>query len=217
MLSSNFFLCAVISWTQVLLSRFHNLDGFRSSHIFKEHFLYLPDTAIVASADKIQAVLVHGEAGDAVEVGHHAVHHLARVVVIEPDVSVLMPRDGQGQRGVGQHGIDGPHWLTRHRVLAGVQLHHHSGRLGVIDDRRGVAEADHELAQVPGDPVAAGGDTALLGLAQGGHQALAVSPSSLATILPPGTSSTNHLVIPLFVVITLRCQLLSFQYKELYH
>ena len=127
----------------------------------------------MASADKIEAVLVHGEAGDAVEVGHHAVHHLARIVVIEPDVSVLVPRDGQGQRGVGQHGVDGPDWLTRHRVLAGVELHHHSGRLGVVDYRCGVAEADHELAQVPGDPVTAGGDAALLGLAQGGHQALA--------------------------------------------
>jgi len=49
-----------------------------------------PDTAVVAPADQIEAVLVHRQAGDAVQVSHHAVHQLARLVVVEPDVAVLM-------------------------------------------------------------------------------------------------------------------------------
>ena len=53
--------------------------------------------------------------------------------------------------------------------LARVQSDDDGPGLGVVDDGRGGVEADHEVAQVPGDPVTAGRDT-LLGLAQGGNQ-----------------------------------------------
>ena len=44
--------------------------------------------------------------------------HLAGVVVVEADVSVLVARDGEGQGGVGQHRGDRTHGLARHGVLA---------------------------------------------------------------------------------------------------
>ena len=59
-----------------------------------------PDAAVVAAADKIETVLVHGQAGDAVQVSHHTVHQLARVVIIEPDVPVLVSGDGEGKGGM---------------------------------------------------------------------------------------------------------------------
>ena len=83
-----------------MLSRFHNLNIRHLVKIFENNVRCIPDAAVMAATDKVEAVLVHGEAGDAVKVGHHAVHHLARVVVIEADVSVLVTGDGQGQRGV---------------------------------------------------------------------------------------------------------------------
>ena len=57
----------------------------------------------MAAADKIKPVLVHRQAGDAIQVSHHAVDQLPRVVVIEPDVSVLVASDGEGKGRVGQH------------------------------------------------------------------------------------------------------------------
>ena len=71
----------------------------------------------MAPADQIEAVLVHRQAGDAVQVSHHAVHHLTRRVVVEPDVSVLVTCDAQGQGRVREDSKDGAHWLTRHGVL----------------------------------------------------------------------------------------------------
>ena len=98
----------------------------------------IPDAAVVAATDKVEAVLVHGEAGHGVQVGHltieiksslmddyklnctdHAVDHLAGVVVVEADVSVLVAGDGEGQGGVGQHRGDRAHGLAGHGVLVG--------------------------------------------------------------------------------------------------
>ena len=88
----------------------------------------------MTATDQVEAVLVHGEAGDTVQVSHHTVNHLetgniyhplqkylpsylARGVVVEPDVSVLVTCDAQGQGRVGEDSEDGTHWLTRHGVL----------------------------------------------------------------------------------------------------
>ena len=54
----------------------------------------------MTATDKIETMLVHCKAGDTVQVRHHAVHHLAGVVVIEPDVPVLVAGDGEWQGGV---------------------------------------------------------------------------------------------------------------------
>ena len=43
--------------------------------------------------------------------------HLAGVVVVEADVSVLVAGDGEGQGGVGQHRGDRTHGLPGHGVL----------------------------------------------------------------------------------------------------
>ena len=80
----------------------------------------LPDTAVVAPADQIEAVLVHRQAGDAVQVSHHAVHQLARLVVVEPDVAVLVPGDGKGKCGMREDRVDWSDCLTWHRVLGRV-------------------------------------------------------------------------------------------------
>lgn len=45
--------------------------------------------------------------------------HLAGVVVVEADVSVLVAGDGEGQGGVGQHRGDRAHGLAGHGVLVG--------------------------------------------------------------------------------------------------
>ena len=95
----------------------------------------------MTATDQVEAVLVHGEAGDAVQVSHHTVNHLeqkiftilskniyhslqkylpsylARRVVVEPDVSVLVTCDAQWQGRVREDSEDGTHWLTRHGVL----------------------------------------------------------------------------------------------------
>ena len=65
-----------------------------------------PDTAVVAAADQVEPVLVHRQAGHAVQVRHHAVDQLAGVVVVEPDVAVLMSGDGEGESGVGEDRVD---------------------------------------------------------------------------------------------------------------
>ena len=76
MLSSNFFLCAVISWTHVLLSRFHNLNIRHLVKIFEDNKVRcIPDAAVVAATDKVEAVLVHGEAGHGVQVGHLTINN----------------------------------------------------------------------------------------------------------------------------------------------
>ena len=49
--------------------------------------------------------------------------HLAGVVVVEADVSVLVARDGEGQGGVGQHRGDRTHGLARHGVLVREKQH----------------------------------------------------------------------------------------------
>ena len=80
MLSSNFFLCAVISCTHVLLSRFHSLsegDEYKRifSKVYNNSFLAQcksPDAAIVASRDEIEAVLVNCQACHTIQVRHHA-------------------------------------------------------------------------------------------------------------------------------------------------
>ena len=94
MLSSNFFLCAVISWTHVLLSRFHSLkvanntgrrkQGEKKDIVRGDARLYVlwrlmiiflskpPDAAIVAARYKVEAMLVHCQTCHAVQVGHHA-------------------------------------------------------------------------------------------------------------------------------------------------
>ena len=46
--------------------------------------IILPDATIMTAGDKVETVLVHGETGDSVKMGHHTVDHGARVVVVEP-------------------------------------------------------------------------------------------------------------------------------------
>ena len=83
MLSSNFFLWAVISWTHVLLSRFHSLRVANVGRRKKEGWqivqtkcdfsdLKLPDAAIMAARYKVEAMLVNCQAGHTVQVRHHA-------------------------------------------------------------------------------------------------------------------------------------------------
>ena len=54
------------------------------SIILDENLEFLPDATIMTAGDKVESVLVHGETGDSVQMGHHTVHHGARVVVVEP-------------------------------------------------------------------------------------------------------------------------------------
>ena len=123
----------------------------------------------MAAADKVEPVLVHGQAGDAVQVGHHAVDQLAGVVVVEPDVAVLVAGDSEGKCGVREDRVDWSHSLARHRVLGRVQPHHDGPSLGLVDDGGGRVEGDDDVAEVPGDPVTGGGRS-LLRLAERGHQ-----------------------------------------------
>ena len=74
-----------------------------------------PDAAVVTATDQVETVLVHRQAGHAVQMSHHGVHHCSGVVVIEPDVSVLVTSDGQWQGGVGEDSIDGAHSLTNQK------------------------------------------------------------------------------------------------------
>lgn len=64
-----------------------------------------------------------------------------------PDVPVLVSGDGEGQGGVGEHGVDGADGLAGYRVGRRVQARHHRLRVRVVDDAGGRAVGDH---QVPG-------------------------------------------------------------------
>ena len=66
----------------------------------------VPDAAVVAARDEVETVLIDRQAGHRVQVGHHAVDQGPGGVVVEPDVSVLVGRDGQWQGRVGQHSVD---------------------------------------------------------------------------------------------------------------
>ena len=55
--------------------------------------------------------------------------HLAGVVVVEADVSVLVAGDGEGQGGVGQHRGDRTHGLPGHGVLVREKQHITAGLL----------------------------------------------------------------------------------------
>ena len=40
----------------------------------------LPDATVMTATDQVEAVLVHGEAGDTVQVSHHTVNHLEQKI-----------------------------------------------------------------------------------------------------------------------------------------
>ena len=50
----------------------------------------------LTAREQVEAVGIGGQRSDGVQVGHHRLHHLARVVVPEADVAVFVGRDGQG-------------------------------------------------------------------------------------------------------------------------
>lgn len=61
---------------------------------------------LLTARHEIESVWIHGQAGDGVQVSHHGVNQLPAIVVEELDVSVLLRRDGDGQRGVAEHLVD---------------------------------------------------------------------------------------------------------------
>lgn len=70
------------------------------------------------SRQQVQPVGIDGEASDGVQVRHHGVHQLSRVVVVEAYVSVLVRRDRQRQRRVRDDAVD---LLAKHRILDPLQ------------------------------------------------------------------------------------------------
>ena len=55
-----------------------------SKLIHPKHVSYkdntLPDATVMTATDQVEAVLVHGEAGDTVQVSHHTVNHLEQKI-----------------------------------------------------------------------------------------------------------------------------------------
>lgn len=89
------------------------------------------------SRQEVESVGIDSQTRDGVEMGHHGVGQLARVVIVETNVSVLVGRDGQWQGRMRNGAVDLPAENGIFDPLVRVESRDHFARFQVEKEASG--------------------------------------------------------------------------------